>query len=190
MHAPNFKSAQFSLSLDNPFKLTPPREQAFFGTQQYKAHAEQVLNEEVDAAQSTTARMQQAADDVKSAYAEKVHQSASFFSLLNSELMLVKKSVIVTVFASLATLAIGAICWLLINAILGTVLYHYELGLTFILAILFTINTFVTLMCFKLAKTACKHASFDSLINTVSTTLSQDNMSSHQNPHQQQHPKS
>ncbi|GMM69313.1 hypothetical protein MTsDn1_26080 [Alteromonas sp. MTD1] len=175
MHAPNFKSAQFSLSLDNPFKLTPPREQAFFGTQQYKAHADQVLKEEVDSEQSTTTKMQQAADDVKSAYAEKVRQGASFFSLLNSELMLVKKSIIVTVFASLATLAIGAICWLLINAILGTMLYHYELGLIFILAILLTINILATLTCFKLAKTAFEHASFDSLINTASTVFSQNN---------------
>jgi len=187
MHAPNFKSAQFSLSLDNPFKLTPPREQAFFGTQQYKAHTDQVPSGEVDGVQSTTAKMQQAADDVKSAYAEKVHLGASFFSLLNSELMLVKKSVIVTVFASLATLAIGAICWLLINAILGTVLYHYELGLIFILAILLTINILVTLTCFKLAKTAFKHASFDSLINTASTVFSQNNDFLHK--HQQNKPK-
>ncbi|MEC8377650.1 MAG: hypothetical protein VX078_22920, partial [Pseudomonadota bacterium] len=120
--------------------------------------------------------------DVKSAYAEKVHQGASFFSLLNSELMLVKKSVFVTVFASLATLAIGAICWLLLNAILGAVLYGYDLSLIFILSILFTINTLVTFMCFKLAKTALKHTSFDSLINTASTVLTQDNTSSHQNP--------
>jgi hypothetical protein len=182
MHAPDFKSAQFSLSLDNPFQLTPPREQAFFGTQQYKAHANKVLNEEVDVVQSTTAKMQQAADDVKSAYVEKVHQGASFFSLLNSELMLVKKSVFVTVFASLATLAIGAICWLLLNAILGAVLHHYELSLIFILSILFIINTFVTFMCFKLAKTALKHTSFDSLINTASTVLTQANTNSHQNP--------
>lgn len=190
MHVPNFRSAQFTLSLENPFKLTPPREQAFFGTHKYKAHTDQVPREEVDNVQSTTAKMHQAAEDLKSAYAEKVRQGASFFSLLNSELMLVKKSVIVTIFASLATLAFGAICWLLINAIFGTVFYHYGMGLIFILITLFTINTVVTFICFKLAKTAFKHASFDSLISTAFAVLSQNNTCSHQNVHQQQHQKS
>ena len=117
MTVPDFHKAQFSLCEENPFRLTPPGAQATLNADRHSSANK--------SANSTT---------------EQNYPDPSFSSMTNSELMLIKKSIFVTVFACLAAFAVGTVCWLILNIAIGAFLHSMGVHYVIVPLVLLAIN--------------------------------------------------
>lgn len=164
MEAPDFHKAQFALCKENPFRLTPPGAQA-------SAHNHHSKTNETE---GKTATEQQYPDPAfsdiisafKEAFSQRKAQGFAFLELTNSELMLIKKSFFVTVFACLAAFAVGTVCWLILNIAIGAFLHNIGLHYVVVPLVLLVLNSAAAFGSFKLAQNAFNYLSFKRLIQT------------------------
>jgi len=163
MIVPDYQKAQFTLSLDNPFKLTPPKECAFLRQTSHHSASRQEP--------SSSSVFKNTFDDIHHAYHRKIDQGSALLSLVNSELVLIKKSLLVSAFAGLATVALAIVCWLLVNVLIGALIYQQGVGVLVVLTVLLGINCAATIICAKTFKAAFRHANFTSLIKTLNEVL-------------------
>lgn len=168
MKALDFHKARFRTCNENPFRLTPPSAQAKFHE---NATGESTPKETSPDEQST---QQQYPDpsfsDVfnafKEAFSQRKEQGFAFLELTNSELMLVKKSFFVTVFACLAAFAVGTVCWLILNIAIGAILHNVGVHYVVVPLVLLALNSLAAFGFFKLAQNAFNYLSLSRLIQT------------------------
>ena len=115
---------------ENPFRLTPPAAQANLNVKSNgdNANAASAASEHSTQHKSTQQNYPDPSfSDIFSAFSEaftqRKAQGLAFLELTNSELMLIKKSFFVTVFACLAAFAVGTVCWLILNIAIGAILH-------------------------------------------------------------------
>lgn len=179
---PDFRKANFAVSLENPYCLTPPGAQAVVG------HSGDSQGKPSCAAQDPTPRISDAEssehsnetnvdqnypdpsfstiiDAFHEAITQRKAQGLAFLELTNSELMLIKKSFFVTVFAGLAAFAVGTVCWLIVNIALGSVMHVFGLHYVAISFLLLAINAITAVLLFKLAQNAFGYLGFQRLIS-------------------------
>lgn len=168
MKVPDFQKARYTSCHENPFRLTPPPAQAKFHE---NATEESTPKETPPDEQST---QQQYPDpsfsDVfnafKEAFSQRKAQGFAFLELTNSELMLVKKSFFVTVFACLAAFAVGTVCWLILNIAIGAILHNVGVHYVVVPLVLLALNSLAAFGFFKLAQNAFNYLSLSRLIQT------------------------
>jgi len=93
-------------------------------------------------------------------------QGLAFLELTNSELMLIKKSFFVTVFACLAAFAVGTVCWLILNIAIGAILHSVGVSYVVVPLLLLVFNSVAAFCLFKLAQNSFNYLSFSRLIQT------------------------
>jgi len=149
MTVPDFRRANFNLCTENPFRLTPPAAQANPNVTNYPDPS---------------------FSDIFSAFSEALTQrkaqGLAFLELTNSELMLIKKSFFVTVFACLAAFAVGTVCWLILNIAIGAILHSVGVSYVVVPLLLLVFNSIAAFCLFKLAQNAFNYLSFSRLIQT------------------------
>ena len=130
MTVPDFRRAKYNLCTENPFRLTPPAAQANLNVKSNgdNANAASAASEHSTQHKSTQQNYPDPSfSDIFSAFSEaftqRKAQGLAFLELTNSELMLIKKSFFVTVFACLAAFAVGTVCWLILNIAIGAILH-------------------------------------------------------------------
>lgn len=164
MKVPDFHKAQFTLCEENPFRLTPPGAQTNFYSRNLNT------SKSASSAESEQQYPDPAFSDVFSALqealAQRKAQGFAFLELTNSELMLIKKSFFVTVFACLAAFAVGTVCWLILNIAIGAVLHNIGLHYVVVPLVLLVLNSAAAFGLFKLAQNAFNYLSFQRLIRT------------------------
>ena len=174
MELPDFHKASFSLSHENPFRLTPPKEQAE-GTGFNNASARD--HENAKRASSShdneypNPKFSELFESIKYAVDQRKAQSIAFFDLANSEVMLIKKSICITVFSCLAAFAVGTVCWLLLNFFIGSILYEIGLSLSLTGASLLVLNFATALSLFKFARSAYQYVSLHRIIRLIERAL-------------------
>jgi len=164
MNVPDFHKAQFTLCEENPFRLTPPRAQA-----KYHAYTPKT-GENASTADNDQPYPDPAFSDIISAFQEaftqRKAQGLAFLALTNSEIMLIKKSFFVTVFACLAAFAVGTVCWLILNIAIGAALHNAGVHYVVVPLILLAFNSIAAFGFFKLAQNSFNYLSFHRLIQT------------------------
>ncbi|WP_334020302.1 hypothetical protein [Alteromonas sp. S015] len=173
MTAPDFRRANFNLCEENPFRLTPPSAQANLYVKSIGDDANAASTDSGQSAQQNTSEQNYpdpSFSDIFSAFGEAFTQrKAQVFALLeltNSELMLIKKSFFVTVFACLAAFAVGTVCWLILNIAIGAILYSIGVSYVVVPLVLLALNSLVAFGLFKLAQNSFNYLSFSRLIQT------------------------
>ncbi|BFT30012.1 hypothetical protein D210916BOD24_11880 [Alteromonas sp. D210916BOD_24] len=185
---PDFRRASFIVSLENPFRLTPPRAQAFRSSSDHAisdlhaqgtsgqvagvANKTQHSKKQNTASKKESSNEQHYPDPTFASIVDGFHQAltqrkAQVFALLaltNSELMLIKKSFFVTVFAGLAAFAVGTVCWLILNIAAGSVLHVLGLHYVAISFLLLLFNGVTTFLLFRLAQNAFGYLGLGRLI--------------------------
>lgn len=185
---PDFHSAHFTMSAENPFRLTPPAEQALY----FIGVDNAVIAVNADGSVSTgysgaSPKDKKALDEqqtpypdpsyetvidaLKNAAKQRTKQGTAYLSLLNSEIMLVKKSLFISVFAALAAFVIGIVCWLLVNVVIGGALYSFDISIVFIAAILLCFNLGLSVLFYRIAKKSLCFVSFERLIALFKRSL-------------------
>lgn len=168
MKAPDFHKARYSTCHENPFRLTPPPAQA-------KLHVNATGESNPAASASGEQSTQQQYPDpsfsevfnaFKEAFSQRKEQGLAFLELTNSELMLVKKSFFVTVFACLAAFAVGTVCWLILNIAIGAILHNAGVHYVVVPLVLLVLNSLAAFGFFKLAQNAFNYLSLSRLIQT------------------------
>lgn len=170
MTRPDFRKAQFATCSENPFRLTPPSAQA---------NTINSRNERYSAQASSSAATNEAQDQpypdppfsdilaaFKDVFSQRKAQGMAFLELTNSELMLVKKSLFVTVCACLAALVVTIVCWLLLNLAIGTVFHALGVSYVVIPFVLLAVNIIAAFGLLKLAQSAFHYVNFHRLIQT------------------------
>lgn len=167
MEAPDFRAARYKLCDENPFRLTPP-----------SARANPHVPPNGDRKQSSSSDQQSTQQNYpdpsfsdiftafKDAFDQRKAQSFAFLELTNSELMLIKKSFFVTIFACLAAFAVGTVCWLILNIAIGAILHNVGVHYVVVPIVLLVLNSIVAFGFFKLAQNAFNYLSFSRLIQT------------------------
>lgn len=160
--APDFRRAQFILSPANPYQLTAPRASTLFFAEEKEAETEDRINQPYP-----DPTFNDVFDSLQNALNQKKSQYFAFCELVNSELVLVKKSFFVTVFAALSAFAVGTVCWLIFNIALAAI--FHELGIHFIASslILLLLNAVTAWGLFRLAKNAYGYLSFSRVIKLL-----------------------
>ena len=173
MTVPDFRRANFNLCTENPFRLTPPAAQANLNVRSNgdNAHAASAASEHSTQYKSTQQNYPDPSfSDIFSAFSEaftqRKAQGLAFLELTNSELMLIKKSFFVTVFACLAAFAVGTVCWLILNIAIGAILHSVGVSYVVVPLLLLVFNSIVAFCLFKLAQNAFNYLSFSRLIQT------------------------
>ena len=159
MTVPDFRRANFNLCTENPFRLTPPAAQANPNVTSNgdNANAASAASEHSTQHKSTQQNYPDPSfSDIFSAFSEaftqRKAQGLAFLELTNSELMLIKKSFFVTVFACLASFAVGTVCWLILNIAIVAFLYSVR-GTSVAVPLLFSaLYSFATFYILKLVK--------------------------------------
>jgi hypothetical protein len=190
---PDFLSAHFTMSAENPFRLTPPSEQALYfidgnnsakvinvdgsvSTVYHDPSPRQTAGQEGGQANEHVSYPDPSYDAVisaiKNAAKQRTKQGAAYLSLVNSELMLVKKSLFISVFAALAAFITGIVCWLLVNVAMGGALYYFNIDIIAIGSILLCVNIGLCLLFYRTAQKAFHLVSFKRLIALLERTLS------------------
>ena len=185
---PDFHRAHFTMSAENPFRLTPPAEQALY----FIGVDNAVIAVNADCSVSTgysgaSPKDKKALDEqqtpypdpsyetvidaLKNAAKQRTKQGTAYLSLLNSEIMLVKKSLFISVFAALAAFVIGIVCWLLVNVVIGGALYSFDISIVFIAAILLCFNLGLSVLFYRIAKKSLCFVSFERLIALFKRSL-------------------
>ncbi|OLF74325.1 hypothetical protein AWH61_14025 [Alteromonas sp. W12] len=173
MTVPDFRRANFNLCTENPFRLTPPAAQANPNVTSNgdNANAASATSEHSAQYKSTKQNYPDPSfSDIFSAFSEALTQrkaqGLAFLELTNSELMLIKKSFFVTVFACLAAFAVGTVCWLILNIAIGTILHSVGVSYVVVPLLLLVLNSVAAFCLFKLAQNAFNYLSFSRLIQT------------------------
>lgn len=179
MTVPDFRRANFNLCTENPFRLTPPAAQAnpnviSNGDIANAASATSEHSAQYKSTQQNKSTPQNYPDpsfsDIFSAFSEALTQrkaqGLAFLELTNSELMLIKKSFFVTVFACLAAFAVGTVCWLILNIAIGAILHSVGVSYVVVPLLLLVLNSVAAFCLFKLAQNAFNYLSFSRLIQT------------------------
>lgn len=154
MATPDFRLATFTVSHENPFRLTPPLEQALDSRS-----TERAPTPPPDIAVS------EVIDLVRNVYSQRVNQGKALLSLVDAELELIKKSACVCIFAGLTVFALTSVCWLLLNVLLGIGLHYFQVPLIAIILTLFVINLAASIWVFKQAQSAYRFINFTRLIS-------------------------
>ena len=185
---PDFHSAHFTMSAENPFRLTPPSEQALYfigvdnaviavnadgsvSTGYHDASPKDKKNLDEQQAPYPDPSYEAVIDALKNAAKQRTKQAAAYLSLVNSEIMLVKKSLFISVFAALAAFVIGIVCWLLVNVAIGVALYSLGISIIFIAAILLCFNLGLSVLFYRIAKKSLCFVSFERLIALFKRSL-------------------
>ena len=168
MKALDFHKARFRTCHENPFRLTPPSAQAKFHE---NATGESTPTETPSDEQSTQQQYPDPSfsdvfDAFKEAFSQRKEQGFAFLELTNSELMLVKKSFFVTVFACLAAFAVGTVCWLILNIAIGAILHNAGVHYVVVPLVLLVLNSLAAFGFLKLAQNAFNYLSLSRLIQT------------------------
>ena len=168
MKVPDFHKARYTTCHENPFRLTPPSAQAKFHE---NATGESTPEETSPDEQSSQQHYPDPSfSDVfnafKEAFSQRKEQGFAFLELTNSELMLVKKSFFVTVFACLAAFAVGTVCWLILNIAIGAILHNVGVHYVVVPLVLLALNSLAAFGFFKLAQNAFNYLSLSRLIQT------------------------
>ena len=173
MTVPDFRRANFNLCTENPFRLTPPAAQANLNVKSNgdNANAASATSEHSAQYKSTQQNYPDPSfSDIFSAFSEALTQrkaqGLAFLELTNSELMLIKKSFFVTVFACLAAFAVGTVCWLILNIAIGAILHSVGVSYVVVPLLLLVFNSIAAFCLFKLAQNAFNYLSFSRLIQT------------------------
>lgn len=163
---------------ENPFRLTPPAAQANLNVKSNgdNANAASEASEHSTQYKPTQYKSTQqnypdpSFSDIFSAFFEaftqRKAQGLAFLELTNSELMLIKKSFFVTVFACLAAFAVGTVCWLILNVAIGAILHSVGVSYVVVPLLLLVFNSVAAFCLFKLAQNAFNYLSFSRLIQT------------------------
>lgn len=190
---PDFHSARFIVSAENPFRLTSPSEQALYFIGQNDStitvNADGTVSTEDRDTTPESKRSQDSEhvlypnpsydviiDAITNAAKQRTKQGTAYLSLVNSELMLVKKSLFISVFAALAALLIGVVCWLLINIAIGGTLYSFSISIVAISVVLLCFNIGLCLLFYRIAKKALHLVSLNRLISLLKRTLVNSNI--------------
>jgi hypothetical protein len=178
MTVPDFRRAKYNLCTENPFRLTPPAAQANLNVKSNgdNANAASEASEHSTQYKPTQYKSTQqnypdpSFSDIFSAFFEaftqRKAQGLAFLELTNSELMLIKKSFFVTVFACLAAFAVGTVCWLILNVAIGAILHSVGVSYVVVPLLLLVFNSVAAFCLFKLAQNAFNYLSFSRLIQT------------------------
>ena len=173
MTVPDFRRANFNLCTENPFRLTPPAAQANPNVTSNgdNANAASATSEHSTQHKSTQQNYPDPSfSDIFSAFSEaftqRKAQGLAFLELTNSELMLIKKSFFVTVFACLAAFAVGTVCWLILNIAIGAILHSVGVSYVVVPLLLLVFNSVAAFCLFKLAQNSFNYLSFSRLIQT------------------------
>ena len=173
MTVPDFRRAKYNLCTENPFRLTPPAAQANLNVKSNgdNANAASAASEHSTQHKSTQQNYPDPSfSDIFSAFSEaftqRKAQGLAFLELTNSELMLIKKSFFVTVFACLAAFAVGTVCWLILNIAIGAILHSVGVSYVVVPLLLLVFNSVAAFCLFKLAQNAFNYLSFSRLIQT------------------------
>ncbi|MDO6567663.1 hypothetical protein Q4561_11395 [Alteromonas sp. 1_MG-2023] len=156
MPIPDFRSATYTLSSENPFRLTSPRSQATFRSNNQSAPSPHPDTSFEDALSS-----------LKSLFTQKKYQGFALLDLINAELELIKKSVFVSIFGALTAFALGGFSWILLNACFGMVLHHAGLPTLAIMVILLLANSVLSVVAFMYANSAFRFINFKRLITLM-----------------------
>ncbi|MFD3390170.1 hypothetical protein [Alteromonas macleodii] len=173
MTVPDFRRAKYNLCTENPFRLTPPAAQANLNVKSNgdNANAASAASEHSPQHKSTQQNYPDPSfSDIFSAFSEaftqRKAQGLAFLELTNSELMLIKKSFFVTVFACLAASAVGTVCWLILNIAIGAILHSVGVSYVVVPLLLLVFNSVAAFCLFKLAQNSFNYLSFSRLIQT------------------------
>ena len=173
MTVPDFRRAKYNLCTENPFRLTPPAAQANLNVKSNgdNANAASAASEHSTQHKSTQQNYPDPSfSDIFSAFSEaftqRKAQGLAFLELTNSELMLIKKSFFVTVFACLAAFAVGTVCWLILNIAIGAFLHSMGVHYVIVPLVLLAINVLTAFGLFRLAQNAFGYISFHRLVQT------------------------
>ena len=173
MTVPDFRRAKYNLCTENPFRLTPPAAQANHNVKSNgdNANAASEASEHSTQHKSTQQNYPDPSfSDIFSAFSEaftqRKAQGLAFLELTNSELMLIKKSFFVTVFACLAAFAVGTVCWLILNIAIGAILHSVGVSYVVVPLLLLVFNSVAAFCLFKLAQNSFNYLSFSRLIQT------------------------
>ena len=190
---PDFHNAEFILSVENPFRLTPPSEQAlyFLNDDNFCAVRPPRSAQNIDinsctsdsrvtspprGTDQTTAYPDPSYDAVlsalKNAAKQRTKQGSAYLSLVNSELMLIKKSLFISVFSALAAFVLGIVSLLLLNLGIGVALHSLNISLLGVSFILLSVNIGLSILCYRIAKKAFYLVSFERLIRLLKRSLS------------------
>lgn len=168
MRVPDFRTAQFVVCNENPFRLTPPLAQASSRAHTKGDNTNERFSENEPPIQHNYP--DPSFSDIfaafQEAFVQRKAQGLAFLELTNSELMLIKKSFLVTVFACLASFAVGTICWLILNIAVGTILHNMGVHYVVVPLVLLALNSITAFGLFKLAQNAYNYLSFNRLIQT------------------------
>ena len=173
MTVPDFRRAKYNLCTENPFRLTPPAAQANPNVTSNGDNANAASAASEHSTQHKSAQQNYpdpSFSDIFSAFSEaftqRKAQGLAFLELTNSELMLIKKSFFVTVFACLAAFAVGTVCWLILNIAIGAILHSVGVSYVVVPLLLLVFNSIAAFCLFKLAQNAFNYLSFSRLIQT------------------------
>lgn len=168
MTTPDFRKANFDLCSENPFRLTPPAAQAnlHFKVDEEDSRTTSTTSNESTKQNYPDPSFSDILSAFKNAFAQRKEQGLAFLELTNSELMLIKKSLFVTVFACLAAFAVGTVCWLILNIAIGAILHNMGVHYVVVPLVLLVLNSTAAYALFRLAQNAFNYLSFSRLIQT------------------------
>ena len=168
MKVPDFHKARYTTCHENPFRLTPPSAQAKFHVNNAKetSQASSPKGEQSTQQQYPDTSFSDIISALKEVFSQRKEQGFAFLELTNSELMLVKKSFFITVFACLAAFAVGTVCWLILNIALGAILHNAGVHYVVVPLVLLILNSLAAFGLFKLAQNAFNYLSLSRLIQT------------------------
>lgn len=148
---PDFRSATYTLSSENPFRLTSPRSQATFRIpKQSTSGASTESSNDIPPDIS----FEEALASFKALYAQKKYQGFALIDLINAELQLITKSIFVSIFGALTAFALGGFCWILLNSCIGLAMHHAGMPALLIMVILLLVNSVLSVVAFMHAQSA------------------------------------
>jgi hypothetical protein len=169
---PDFSRAHYVVSPENPYKLTPPNASTLFmlsekhcasskGSAAYGQHGFKGNDTFEDPSYD------EVFNALKNAYKQKQAQYFAFADVLDGELQLIKKSIVVSAFSALAVFALAIVCWLLVNALLAGVLFQFGAGFLTICTLLLIGNIGLTVVFVNLAKSAYQYVGITRIMKFI-----------------------
>ncbi|AEF02725.1 hypothetical protein [Alteromonas naphthalenivorans] len=161
---PDFRSATYTLSSENPFRLTSPRSQATFRIPQQSTTGETSESSNNIPPDIT---FEEALASFKTLYAQKKYQGFALIDLINAELQLITKSIFVSIFGALTAFALGGFCWILLNSCIGLAMHHAGMPALLIMVILLLVNSILSVVAFMHAQSAFRFINLKRLTTSM-----------------------
>ncbi|WOI39151.1 hypothetical protein R1T43_09045 [Alteromonas sp. CI.11.F.A3] len=162
---PDFRNATYTLSSENPFRLTSPRSQATFRTDQ----------SDISGTSSTATppdiSFEEAFSSLKALFTQKKYQGFALVDLVNAELQLITKSIFVTIFGALTAFALGGFCWILLNSCIGLAMHHAGMPALLIMIILLLVNSVLSVIAFMYAQSAFRFINLKRLATLMQSLM-------------------